>query len=59
MKNVVCLKHPHYNPVNPPDLSCRPCCEKYVDRIKKTQDYFRNHGAMIAGTFERRGMRHR
>lgn len=60
MKNVVCFKHPHYDPAVPPDLSCRTCCEKYVDRIKKTQDYFRHHGAIAHATFERRGgMRHR
>lgn len=66
MKNVVCIKHPKYDPTQPPELSCRVCCERYVDRIKQTQDYFRNHqshqrrdhechqSALANGTFDRR-----
>lgn len=54
MKNVVCLKHPKYNPTHAPDLSCRVCCEKYVDRIKQTQDYFRAQGSFTGGVYDRR-----
>lgn len=63
MKNVVCIKHPKYDPAQPPELSCRVCCERYVDRIKQTQDYFRNHqrsdhqSTLANGTFDRRGNR--
>lgn len=37
MKNVVCLRHPHYHGNNPPVLSCKPCCAIYIDFIKQAQ----------------------
>lgn len=42
MKNVVCFSHPEYNPMNPPDLTCRLCCQKYIAKIKENQEFFKS-----------------
>jgi hypothetical protein len=36
-KNIVCLKHPRYDGVASPDLSCKVCCSKFVARIRAEQ----------------------
>lgn len=35
--NVVCLRHPKYSGVESPDLNCKICCSKFVDRIRSEQ----------------------
>ncbi len=41
--NVVCLRHPQYKKENPPDLSCKVCCRKYVDNILEKQATLREN----------------
>lgn len=33
MTQVICFRHPRFDPADAPDLSCRTCCQAYVDRI--------------------------
>jgi hypothetical protein len=35
--NVVCLRHPKYSGVESPDLNCKVCCSKFVERIRSEQ----------------------
>jgi len=35
--NLVCLRHPKYDGVESPDLNCKVCCSKFVDRIRAEQ----------------------
>lgn len=35
--NVVCLRHPKYSGVESPDLNCKVCCSKFVERIRFEQ----------------------
>ena len=35
--NVVCLRHQKYSGVESPDLNCKTCCSKFVDRIRSEQ----------------------
>jgi hypothetical protein len=36
-KNIVCLRHPRYDGVDSPDLSCKTCCSKFVAKIREDQ----------------------
>lgn len=54
MNNVVCFRHPDYDPATPPDLSCRLCCQKYIGQIKETQEYFRSQKNFKPLTFTRK-----
>lgn len=35
--NIVCLRHPKYNGIDSPDLNCKFCCSKFVERIRSEQ----------------------
>lgn len=35
--NLVCLRHPKYDGLESPDLNCKVCCSKFVDRIRADQ----------------------
>ena len=35
--NIVCLRHPKYNGIDSPDLNCKFCCSKFVERIRAEQ----------------------
>jgi hypothetical protein len=37
-QNIVCLRHPHYNDADSPDLACKICCSKFVARIRAEQN---------------------
>jgi hypothetical protein len=35
--SVVCMRHPKYSGVESPDLTCKVCCSKFVERIRSEQ----------------------
>ena len=35
--NLVCMRHPKYDGVESPDLACKVCCSKFVERIRAEQ----------------------
>ncbi len=38
MKKIVCFRHPQYNGISSPDLSCRTCCTHYIEKISLQND---------------------
>jgi len=35
MDQLICFRHPYYNPQKKPDLNCSSCCKIFVAQIKK------------------------
>lgn len=49
MSSVVCFRHPRYNGIDAPNLSCQTCCSIYIDnvierrkegRLRQEMDYY-------------------
>ena len=37
ISKIICMKHPSYDGVKNPDLTCNACCSKFVIRIRAEQ----------------------
>jgi hypothetical protein len=37
ISKIICMKHPSYDGMNNPDLTCNACCSKFVMRIRAEQ----------------------
>ncbi len=35
--SLICIKHPKYDGIEAPDLSCKACCAKYIAQVTASQ----------------------